>query len=212
MTDPHRNSPDLLCEEILADARRAAEGALRRARDEAAEIIAKAVSEAEASRREHLDRARSEAARQGEMILAAVPVEAGRIRSALLNARLEALREDIRRRLLAREGFDHRATVVALAAEAVRRMAGDAFVIRMPAEDRKQPDGELAAEIANQAGRTPLNLELRGDDSIGAGVLIQDREGRQVWDNRLEARLDRLWPSLLRQIAAQTGLVKAGGA
>jgi vacuolar-type H+-ATPase subunit E/Vma4 len=44
----------------------------------------------------------------------------------------------------------------------------------------------------------------------GGGVIVHDAAGRQVWDNRLAPRLERLWPELRRQLAAQTGLLSPG--
>lgn len=210
MTPPNQDSAGLLCAEILADAQRTADEILQRARDEAASVVAKADADAEAARKTQLDQARTEAARRSEMILATVPVETGRIRSVRINDLLETIREEIRQRLLAREGFDYRATIIAMVAGAIRRMAGDSFVVRLSVADRQQLGDSIAAAITAQVGRTPIILEFRDDDSIQAGVVIQDNDGRQVWDNRLASRLDRMWPALQRQIAAHTGLVTGG--
>jgi hypothetical protein len=51
-------------------------------------------------------------------------------------------------------------------------------------------------------------VELGEDPSAKKGEwILQDEEGRQIWELGLEARLERLWPELRRQIAAQCGLV-----
>jgi hypothetical protein len=66
----------------------------------------------------------------------------------------------------------------------------------------------LAGEIAHRVGRSPLNVTISSDATLTGGeVIIQDVEGRQVWDNGLLARLERFWPELRRQIAIQTSLV-----
>ena len=54
--------------------------------------------------------------RQSELILATVSVETGRLRAARVEALLESVHEEARQRLLAREGFEYRETVIALAA------------------------------------------------------------------------------------------------
>jgi vacuolar-type H+-ATPase subunit E/Vma4 len=44
------------------------------------------------------------------------------------------------------------------------------------------------------------------------GLVVQDAEGRRVWDNRLPQRLERMWPELRRQIAVRTALVAENAA
>jgi vacuolar-type H+-ATPase subunit E/Vma4 len=204
----NQNSPALLCEEILADARRESEQIVRRAREEADAMLAKATAEADNARFEHLEKARTEVARRIELILATVPVEAGRLRSASVEALLQSVRAEVHRRLLARDGFDYRETILALAAEAVSRIAGDAFVVKLAAADRAALGDGLAGEIARRVGRSPSSITLADEPVIAAdGVIVQDAEGRQMWDNRLAVRLERLWPELRRQIAVQIGLI-----
>ncbi len=210
MTSPAQNSPDLLCEEILADARRAADETLRRARDQAAAIIAKATADADTARCQLLDQARAEAARRSELILATVPVESGRMRSARINELLESIHDDIRRRLLARDGFDYRETIIALAAEALRRMDGEQITIKFSAADRELLDDAARDEIKRRAGRPNLLFRIESSAEAEAGVIVQDAEGRQIWDNRLASRLERMWPEIQLQIALKTGLVSGG--
>ncbi len=213
MATPNQNSPERLREEILADARREGEEVVRQARASAAALLAQAAEEADKARQERLEQARAEAARQTELLLATVPVEAGRRRSARVEAVLGSVCEDIRQRLLAREGLDYRETLIHLAAEAVSHMTGEDFEVKIaPADQAAMGDG-LVTAITNRAGRAPLRISLTEDPAIsGGGLVIQDAAGRQVWDNRLAARLERLWPELRRQIAIETSLVAASSA
>ena len=56
----------------------------------------------------------------------------------------------------------------------------------------------------SQVSRSSPRLEVQEDPSIeGGGVIVQDAGGRQVWDDRLSARLSRLWPDLRREIVAR---------
>jgi len=216
MTPPHQNTPDVLSEEILAEARRQCDEIIRQAQAESASLLAAATAEAERIRREKLDSARAEAARRSELTLAAIPVETGRMRSARIEAILENIRETALQRLLARN-FDGRETVVALAAEALRRMPGTHFVLKISTADHGAGGDRLAEEICQRAGRPSLNLIISADPAISdGGVIVESAEGTQIWDNRLTSRLERLWPELRRQIALQTSLVEknqpAGGA
>ncbi|MBM3887920.1 MAG: hypothetical protein FJ388_02215 [Verrucomicrobia bacterium] len=207
MTTPNANVPDLLCEQVLEDARRQSEEILRRARQEAAALLEKAAAEAEQTRQARLELARAEAARRTEAILATVSVEVGRLRSARVEALLQTIYEQARRRLEARRGLATRESVIALAAEALQRMAGEAFVIKLSATDRRAFGDGLAAELQRRVGRSPLRLTVVEDPAVtDGGVVVEDVESRQVWDNRLRARLDRLWPELRQQIAAHADL------
>ena len=151
MSTPDQNSPDILCAEILAEARREREDILRHAQAEAAAILAAAQAEAEKIRHEQQAQARTEAARRKEMILATVAVETGRLRSARVEALLESVHAEIRRRLL-EKNTGAREALVALAAEAICRMPATQFVLKVSAADQAAFGTGLAQEIAQRAG------------------------------------------------------------
>lgn len=215
MATANQNSPEVLREEILADARRESNQIVCRAQQEAQALLAKAAAEADQARRERLDQAHAEAGRRTELILATVPVEAGRLRSARVEVLLQSVRAEVHRRLVAREGFDYRETLLALAVAAMKRMPGSGFVVKLSAADCAAFGDELATDMARRVGRLPLSVTITKDSAAKDGVLvIQDVEGRRMWDNSLSARLDRLWPELRRQIAMKAALVlesKPGG-
>lgn len=216
MAEPSHNPQNFLHEEILAEARRESEQIVGRARQEAGLLLARASTEAEKTRQEQLDLARVEAARRKELILSTVPIEAGRMRSARIEALLQCIHDEARRRLLARDGFDYRQCITVLAAAAVSHMAGNAFIVKLSPSDHRALGNDLAGEIAGLVGRSLLTITISDDPTISeSGLIIQDAEGRQVWDNRLPARLERLWPELRPKIAIHTGLVSgaesAGG-
>jgi vacuolar-type H+-ATPase subunit E/Vma4 len=216
MAAPNQNSPEVLNGEILAEARRQCDEILHHAQQEAEVLLAAAKVEADKIRREKMDAVRAEVARQKELMQATLPVAAGRLRSA----RIETLLEDIRaaaRQQLQTHPFDDHETIVALAVEAIRRMPGTDFVLKISPADLLLCGDKLAGEIGQRAGRAALNLTLSADPALtGGDVMVQDADGLRIWDNRLLARLDRLWPELRRQIASRTALVEknepAGGA
>ena len=217
MATPNQNSPEVLSDEILAEARRECAEIIRRAQQESSLVLTAATTEAEKIRREKLASARAEAARRCELMLATIPVETGRLQSARLETILESIHEEARHQLLARN-FDGHETFVALAAEAIRRMPGTNFVLTISAADHAAFGDKLAGEICQRAGRSPLNLAISADPALtDGGVIVQDTAGIWIWDNQLLSRLERLWPELRRQIAMQTSLVgknepKAGNA
>lgn len=211
MATPDHHSAEVLREQILADARRESEAIINRARREAEELLANAKTEAAQIRQARLAQAQAEAGRRSELILATVPVEVGRLRLVRVETLLEAVREEVRRQLLARDGLEYRDVLIALAAEAASQMSGEALVVQISAADRLALGDGLAGEITRRVGRSPLRLTISDETALmGGGLIICDAEGRQVWDNRLTTRLERLWPELRRQIAIRTGLVTSG--
>ncbi|MCX5813377.1 MAG: hypothetical protein NT178_12660 [Proteobacteria bacterium] len=90
-------------------------------------------------------------------------------------------------------------------------MAGSAFVAKLPEADFTMLSDGLADEIARHVGR-PVNITVScGPDFKEGGVIVEDAEVRQVWDNRFVKRLERLWPELRRQIAVQAAFVPKTG-
>jgi vacuolar-type H+-ATPase subunit E/Vma4 len=208
MATTNQDSAGILREEILAEARRESQEILNRARQDAEDVLATAAAGADKVREEQLDRARAEAARRRELILAAVPVEAGRLRIARVESLLESVHEEARQRLIAHDGFEYRKAVINLAAIATSRMAGVAFVVKVPEADRTLLGDGLAEEVRQRIGRPALNVTVSYEPDIaGGGVIVEDAEARQMWDNRLLRRLERMWPELRRQIAVQASFV-----
>src|SRR5512146_2990727 len=120
----NRDSEHALCEEILAEARRQAEQIIGSAHEEAEAVLAKAKAAAETARQQRLDLARVQAARHRELRLASLPLAIRRLRATRLERLLTSIHEAVRTRLAAREGFDYREALIALAAEALSQMTG----------------------------------------------------------------------------------------
>lgn len=212
MTTPDHEPSERLRDEILAEARRERDAILERARHEADSLLTQTAQEADEVHRKRLEEARTEAARRREFLLATVPVEAGRLRSARVEQLLLSVQDEVRQRLRRREGLDYREVVVGLTAEAIGQMAGDAFVVRLPGVDRMALGEALAAAIQRRAGRSPLSITLSEDSTLQeGGLIVGDREGRQIWDNGLLSRLNRFWPQLRQQIASQTSILTHTG-
>ena len=207
MAQSDTSSQEVLRDEILADARRQAERAIRKAERDGQAAMEKAKSEAEQEREEKLATAHAAAERKRSLALASVPVEIGRMRAADVEQALRSLRERARQQLADRQGFDYGPTLALLAAEAIARMDGDAFVLGLSAADHSDYSKTLAAEVQARIERPGVSVTVDPQPAdIAAGIVVRDPEGRQVWDNSLAARLDRLWPSLRSQLAEYLGL------
>jgi vacuolar-type H+-ATPase subunit E/Vma4 len=219
VTAADANPQQALQDEILDDARRRADETVGKARREADAILAKARADAESERLAALKAAEAEARRRHGLVLAAIPIRVARRRAECVEAALERIHDEARRRLEAREGFDSREGLTRLAAEALAAMEGNRFVLQVSDADRQALGDAWLDEVRRRVGRHGLELALgQGGAAIlpattwqagRGGVLLRDDEGRQVWDNRFEARLARLWPALRREIAAAAGLVSS---
>jgi len=71
-------------------------------------------------------------------------------------------------------------------------MGGANLVVRLSPADR--------SAVSERLGRFTL---VDAPSLNDGGAIVLDADGRRVWDNRLLARLDRLWPELRRQIVVQ---------
>jgi len=211
VTATSANPQDVLRDEILADAKRQEERILRRAKQEADDILAKAKAEAEKEQRERLEAARAEAQRRRDLILGTVPVEVGRMRSARIEAALESVREETARRLAAREGLDYREALVSLAAAAIASMDGRKFVIALSAADRQALGDGWLEDVRRRAGRD-VELSIAPEPAgIQTGLIVSDADGRRVCDQSFAARLARLWPQVRPGIAVAASLIQRGG-
>jgi vacuolar-type H+-ATPase subunit E/Vma4 len=189
------STSEVLTRAVLDDARRQADAIVARARQQATAAVAQATAEAELARQERLTAAQAEAVRRTEAIHASISVAIGRLRATRVEALLQSLYDAARQRLVARQGYDYRETLVALVAEAAEQMGGTALVVRLSPADR--------ATVADRLGQ----FMLVEDPAITeGGAVVLDADGRREWDNQLPARLDRLWPELRRQIVLQGSL------
>jgi vacuolar-type H+-ATPase subunit E/Vma4 len=207
----NEDSTEKMRGEILADAQRKGEEIIVRAGQDAEVIASNAIAEAERFRQERLDQAHVEASRRSGLILDTVSVETGRLRAARVESLLESVHEEARQRLAAREGFEYRETIIALASYAINRMAGAEFVVKLSEAEQTILGDGLTEEIAHRVGRPVSITILQVDGITGGGAVIEDAEARLVWDNSLPKRLERLWPELRQQIAVEASFVPKTG-
>jgi vacuolar-type H+-ATPase subunit E/Vma4 len=200
---PSSNNGEDLCRGILASARTEADRLIRKAHDEAAHLLSGATQEENNIRQQRLEKAIQEATRQRDRILATLPVETRRLRATRVEALLQSIHDEVRRRIVAAEGFDTKEILIASAAYAITRMAGSTFVVTISPADYTALGASLAGEIIHRTEKTGIQLQILEDPSITrGGVIIHDAAHRQEWDNRLTSRLDRLWPDLRHRLAA----------
>lgn len=210
MTLVDSEGPELLRGEILNEASRQREEILNRARDAARQALEEAEQTAKKMVEEKLNAAHAEGERRTESILATVKVESTRMRAEKTEEVLQSIHDQALERLRQRDGPDHESFAI-LTAQALSRMKGHSFVLRVSSHDLAALGEGPAQEIAQRLGNSDLHLEIRADPSIAKGRwLLQDEEGRQLWELGHEARLERLWTELRRFVAAEAKLMTHG--
>jgi vacuolar-type H+-ATPase subunit E/Vma4 len=201
----------VLTDEIIDDAKRQAERTLSHARQEAADLAAKGKADAEKEHERARAAGKAEAARRRDLILATVPIEVSRKRAAAVEATLQSIHDEAAKRVASRDGVNVRELLIALAADAVKRMDGNTFILQLSDGDRQAHAGGLAEEVQRRAGKDGLQVSVAGEPAkISDGVLIRDADGRLFWDNSLSARLERFWPILRREIGVRSSLAGKG--
>ena len=201
MTDP--DSSEALCKEIIASAERERDDMVQRAMRDAEDLLNKANAGAGNARQKRIDEARAEGERIKDITLASASVEARRLRLERIEALLESIREEVRKKLPGlRSDGNYRDIVIDLVVAAIQGMTGDDFIVRLPEEDRLILGNDVVRLIASKTGRPEESINISYEPTgQGDGPVIQDSDGARVWDNRLTARLDRLWPQFRRLIA-----------
>lgn len=204
MSPVNQNSGEGLRNEILAAAHLEADRILEQARHESEALQMGTETVESKAAEKKMTAARQDAARRKEQILATLPVETARLHAAHLESLLQSIHDEIQRRLQARQGFDYREALVSSAVYAVRRMAGETFVVELAPDDHLTLGDTLAGEIVRRSGKPNLQVSLVPQPAIReGGLIVWDGDRHQVWDNRLTVRFERLWPELRRQTASE---------
>lgn len=207
MREFEKKPDSILRDEILADARRQAQRMTRKAEREAQALLDKVKAESEKERQEKLVAAQARADHHRAVALATVPVELGRQLAQRIEQELSKLRERVCQALDHGGCGDDEQSLVNLAAEALAQMEGEIFVLELSSRDLAARGSTLPATAARRAGRPELVVTVGTEPAdITGGVIVRDPAGRQVWDNSLQARLDRMWLLLRSQIAEGLGL------
>jgi V/A-type H+/Na+-transporting ATPase subunit E len=203
MTTLNRSPERDLCEEIIVEAERKAEEIIQSARQQSEILLANTKGEAGRVKQERLNTARTKGNDRRERLLATIPVEKRRLRAAKIESVLQSIYSKARERLEVRDDFNYPETLVALTTEAMHGMTSKAFILKLSPADYRELGERLVREIAERIGDfSTTSIQLESDPAITeGGLIIQDSEGHQTWDNRLSMRLERMWPELRRQLA-----------
>ncbi|MFO8007899.1 MAG: V-type ATP synthase subunit E family protein [Candidatus Brocadiia bacterium] len=192
-------------QEIMADARRRAERIKGRADRDADQIRDRADAEAERRRERIMRQARARAEKESHRAEARIELARESVRLRALQDILTELEDRARTELARLPQSDHYGDVLRqLALAAIEAMTGDRFTLALRDEDRQKWGDELAEELPRVA-RERLDREVEVDfaeenpDGRG-GLTVRSADGRQVADQRFDARLERMWDELRQEL------------
>lgn len=191
-----------LRKEILADASKRADRVLRAAKKDVDEILADAREKAQAASDAIIGKADGDAAATTRIELATVPLAHRRMELVARQEAIDAVFRNGLEALRARD-YDARETIARLALATAAEMRRTALVLRVAEADGHILDDAFLDKLSHDApGGTSFE---RGDPlpDVAGGVLVQTRDGREIFDNTFEARLHRLRESLRDSVASQ---------
>jgi vacuolar-type H+-ATPase subunit E/Vma4 len=195
-----------LADEILADARKRGERAIKRARREAEKILSDARSRAEAEQQEAMEDARNQVERMERVADARIEQDVAALRRTVHQAVVRAAREQAMQRLDEMTEADaYEDVLVDLALEAVEALSGHDFYLRLRPQDQQAYGADLPTDVVREAharlGRI-VHVKLTDEplQAIG-GIAVRDAEAHQVADQSFESRLERLWDDLRHAVA-----------
>jgi len=199
MTSQSTPNYDSLAKEVMADAERKAKRAIAQAKRDAEKIADKARQEARALRESILDQARKRAERDAAIVRAGFKIEAKRRDLSHRQDVITKILALARQKLAASNGYDRGESLAKLVAQAVSAIRADALIVRVAPEDRQALDDQFTARVREAVGG---NVDIKiGEASISGGAIVESADGRQVYDNSYEARLERLAPTVRLSIA-----------
>lgn len=205
MEEKTKDSEKVLSDEILADARRRGERAVKRAQADAKKLLEQALAEAKAVGDAALADVERRLARERQVFDASLLLDERMRRLAVQGRLLDETFDRALERLRSREGFDRRAVLVRFAVEAIGEIGGDAFVLRLDAADLESMGATLPADVAAAArGKIGRDVTVTAGASAGrgiVGVVVESADGRRRVDNSFAERLRRMRDELRFDVA-----------
>lgn len=199
---PDEQSPaQPLAEEILADAERRAKRLLARAEAEAKDAVDKAKQEAQHLIDTVVEHAQERARHEAQRILATITQEA---RSFDLAARQNAIDKvfDAALKELT-SGPTQQELVVGMCVRAINGMHGDRFIVALGPNDHAN-GRQICHTVVERFMHEGRDVGIQLDDEparILGGAIVRTVDGRKVFDNSFDERLQRARSELRSEIA-----------
>jgi vacuolar-type H+-ATPase subunit E/Vma4 len=191
-----KDSVDKICEQIKEDGAREINSIIEKAQGTASEIMMKAEEEAKGVGERIVEDAAEKGALAKKRMLSSVSLEVKRIR---LRAREEAVTAVMERARLeidaARQRGDYAKVLAGLAAEAIRVLEGEAFLLYADRRDGAILESAVfpaVRELLKTEGRVVKSIQARDlSGATAGGVQVGVPGGNVIFDNTFESRLYR---------------------
>jgi vacuolar-type H+-ATPase subunit E/Vma4 len=189
-------SVDKICARIRGDGAKEIDAILEQAKLSAAGIVAKAEAEATVAGERIVREASEKAGLAKKRSLSSVSLEVKRIRLRSREEIVTAVMERVKAEIDgSRKRSDYAAVLAGLAAEALRALEGEEFVVSADARDLPLLESGVFPEVRDRMrkeGRPVKSIEKKELSAPTAGgVLIGVPGGRVIYDNTFEARMYR---------------------
>jgi vacuolar-type H+-ATPase subunit E/Vma4 len=189
-------SVDKICEQIRGDGAKEVDSILEKARSTAAAIIEKAEREARTVGERILNEATEKGTVAKKRVLSSVSLEVRRIRlkarEEVVNAVMDAVRADVER---SRKRDDYPRLLAGLAAEAIRVLDGEEFVVHADRRDLALLESAVfpaVRDLMKKEGRAVHRIEGKAlPGPTAGGVQVGVPGGNVIFDNTFEARMYR---------------------
>jgi vacuolar-type H+-ATPase subunit E/Vma4 len=181
-------------EQVLAEAKKAAEDRIKAAHDQAAATL----QQAEAKAEEQAERIRSQAA-------SSLRMERRRISLKLREQASQEVLSRVRQRLSEMVGLPHyRDVLLAWIVEGAIGLGAAEVRVNASARERSQVDKKMlqaaAAKVKELTGKKVTLSVASGDPLIPQGVVVRAADGRVEFNNQVATRLQRLQSEIRKQI------------
>ena len=187
---------ELLCHAIKEEAQREAEKILLEARTRSEAELKDIQERIQRELEEESQRQRAEAHFQAQKIIDAAELAARKTIVATRETIVREAMEELQRALKdIRHHPEYKSFMERALKEAMDALPGKNFIVRFNPEDQRFE--RRLKELAQKRG---ASIDLEKDPHISGGLQVYTADGRILYDNTVEARLQRLKETIQRQI------------
>lgn len=191
---PEDESIDMLSQAVMREAQNEAEQVLSRAKEDARKIMNDAQDQAEAERKEILERASREEERARRQVIAAAQIKARTLELKKREEMLDKVFGEAQKQLSSLQQWsDYDRTARDLLREALVRLETNSAMIQADEVTLQALTDEALEKISKELN---VKLQVKGTLDHGIGVIVETEDGRRRFDNTLGVRLNRMQDAL----------------
>jgi V/A-type H+-transporting ATPase subunit E len=195
-----KNGISAISAQILGDVQKESEAVIEAAENHAKETLKQAKVEAEKAYAETIAQANLKAESEQRRIASLTEVE---MRNRLLTAKEEMVNEAFQKALDMLMEFvktqKYQTYLLGQIEVYSQKIGSKNLVVQVNAQDKTWLTPELISQLSKKLN---LNLQLSNDSiSCIGGCIIQTGDGKMVWDNTLDHRIEELKPALRVEVA-----------